>query len=105
MRRKFAVGIVTAALVLGITVAGGGAAQAASCTISYDQGAGGGVVSCSGFPIQAEVNAYVVCNAVSPFPSWTKYTGWRSAGSFVVSSATWPSCPWPASYSVGYATR
>lgn len=96
----------TAVVALGLVLTGAQASQGAiSCNVSYNQTAGGGIVSCSGISLTSQQRAWVTCHAAPGFTSWTKYTPWLSAGSRVISASTWPSCPWPATYSTNWSVR
>lgn len=104
--KAIASGFATTVLALGLVLSGAQASQAAiSCNVSYNQASGGGLFSCSGISISSQQRAWVTCHAVAGFPSWTKYTPWLGAGSHVISSSTWPSCPWPATFSTNWSVR
>ncbi|TPW74531.1 hypothetical protein [Schumannella soli] len=68
--------------------------------VGYNQSSGGASVSCAGGNYQFRV--VVKCNAIAPFPGWTKYSSWTSAGSIGINilfpASVFPSCPSPAAY-------
>ena len=74
------------------------ASAAAHCTnITYDPSNGYATANCSG---DGEMRFVVHCNAIWPFPAWTKYSQWISSPSDAIH--VFPSCDAPYSVSVQY---
>jgi hypothetical protein len=98
-------GVVALALVggLGATLMGGAPAFAIThcVNVDYDQSNGRATADCYG---GGQMRFVVHCAAVWPLTPWVKYSPW---GPTPVASVVYvfPSCPWPASYSVGIQYR
>lgn len=74
------------------------AAAAASCSwVDYDQSNGLAVGECGG---TGYMRFAVTCNAVWPYTSWTQRSDWIYIPGGLNPAASFPTCPWPASYSV-----
>lgn len=82
---------------LGPALVAAPASANANCSVSYDNANGGAVAICSS---GGEFRVKITCNAVWPFPSWTKYSPWTSSTPIGIcvsfSSSVFPSCPSPA---------
>jgi hypothetical protein len=96
--------VLTLAAVAGVALAGPivlGAAPAfaaAHCTnITYDPSNGYATANCAG---DGEMRFVVRCNAIWPFPAWTKYSQWISSPSDAIH--VFPSCDAPYTVSAQY---
>lgn len=111
MKGKRISAALAAVALVGVGLAGAAPATAATrcSTVYYNTSQGGGSVTCYPDSVNYAFRITAKCNAVAPYPSWTKYFGWNTVGKYGVgqtfywTSAQWPSCPWPATETVTIA--
>src|ERR1700742_2653571 len=99
IRRIVSLVAVAGAAIAGPIVLGAAPASAtAHCTnVAYDPSNGYATANCTG---DGEMRFVVHCNAIWPFPAWTKYSEWIGTPADAIH--VFPTCAAPSSVSIQY---
>ena len=98
--RRFATLVAVAGVALAVPILAGAAPASAAATcnsVTYNPSNGYATANCTG---DGEMRFVVHCNAIWPFPAWTKYSQWISTPADAIH--VFPTCAAPSSVSVQY---